>query len=426
MVNNACLNGCDYLMLGFDHELRRGGFAGNSCQIILELGSAISPDALKTRLANLVKQYPILSARPGGVFFPRWNSNGNGVDAPQIRVHRDDPALRQQIFNEPLAINHGELLRFDLIQHGDERMTLIFTWMHALMDAPGAEYLLALIGSAGFAELPLPAARFPQAPRPKPPLKERLKSAWKYLDHLDEFCKFAPRAIGSRHPEAPTALNYRVEKLSVEETEQVRSNCARYAGVLGEAQYHAAVSVLELHRLHQRLGCPSPSYVLPFPVGLRLKGSIEPMFSNQVSMLMFQFLPDQADSLAGAVGALKTQTCQAMRSDLLDSGRTLGELFRFLPLSIYVAVLKHGLRGEICSLFYGDTSAVNPQLTTFLGAPVEDFAHVAAVTPSPGLGVIFYHFRGRLRITILHSARVLNDTEAAEFAANFKQRLLNP
>ena len=32
------LNGSDYLMLGFDHELRRHGFAGNACQIVLEGG----------------------------------------------------------------------------------------------------------------------------------------------------------------------------------------------------------------------------------------------------------------------------------------------------------------------------------------------------------------------------------------------------
>ena len=115
-----------------------------------------------------------------------------------------------------------------------------------------------------------------------------------------------------------------------------------------------------------------------------------------------------------------------MRTGLLDSGIMLGEMFRFLPLSIYVAVLKHGLSGEICSMFYGDTSAVHPELTSFLGAPVEDFAHVAAVTPSPGLGVIFFYFRGRLRITVLHSARVLNDEEAAEFAGDLRERLLNP
>jgi len=53
MRNNARLNGCDYLMLGFDHELRRAGFAGNSCQIVLEIGSAISlPQS--PRRANVV------------------------------------------------------------------------------------------------------------------------------------------------------------------------------------------------------------------------------------------------------------------------------------------------------------------------------------------------------------------------------------
>ena len=41
---NPQLNGSDYLMLGFDYELRRRGFAGNSCQIVLELNFVISPD----------------------------------------------------------------------------------------------------------------------------------------------------------------------------------------------------------------------------------------------------------------------------------------------------------------------------------------------------------------------------------------------
>ena len=115
-----------------------------------------------------------------------------------------------------------------------------------------------------------------------------------------------------------------------------------------------------------------------------------------------------------------------MRAGLLDSGRLLSEMFRFLPLPIYMAVLKQGLRGEICSLFYGDTAAVNPLLTSFLGAPIEDFAHVAAVTPSPGLGVIYYYFRGELRLTVLHATTVLAEVEAQEFAARLRARLLNP
>ena len=410
-------------MLGFDHELRRQGFAGNSCQVILELGSAVSPDALQKRLTALVSRHPVLRARPGGIILPKWKPAGRAAVGPQIRVHRDQSGLCQKLLNEPLAIRRGELVRFDLVEREGGGMGLVFTWAHALMDAPGAEQFLALIGRE---DLPAPSAPAPAPRRPRSRLRERFKLAWKNLHQLDQYCRAAPKSPGSRHPNSPAELQYRVETFSAEETARARANGVRLCGPLGDGQFHATVSVLELHQLQQRLNSPSPSYVLPIPVGLRPKGAVEPLFSNQVGMLMLQFLPEHLASAALAAAALKTQTEQAMRGRLLDSGLILSEMFRFLPLPLYMAILKRGLRGEICSLFYGDTAAVSPLLTSFLGAPVTDFVHVAAVTPSPGLGVIFYYFRGELRVTVLHSARVLTADEAAGFAAGLRARLLNP
>jgi hypothetical protein len=221
-------------------------------------------------------------------------------------------------------------------------------------------------------------------------------------------------------------LQYRVETFSADETARVRANTTRLCGVLGAAQFHAAVALVELHRLQQLLGCASPSYVLPVPVGLRPKGGIEPIFSNQVGMLMLQLLPEQLDTPVQAAAELKKQTADAMRSGLLESGRVLCELFRFLPLSIYMAMVKQGLRGEVCSLFYGDSGNVSPLLTNFLGVPIRDFTHVAAVTPSPGVGVIFYSFGGTLRVTVLHLETVLNEAEAAGYAAGLRASLLEP
>ena len=419
---NLQLNGSDYLMLGFDYELRRCGFAGNSCQIVLELDSTISPDALKKRLADLLNRYPILNARPGGIFLPKWKLPRHPI-TPQVRVHRDSPDLRQQLANEPLAMKRGELLRFDLIERDGRRMDVIFTWAHTLMDANSAEHFLTVVGRE---DVPLPATQPTAQMRAKKPLKERFKLAWKNIRQLDEFCKAAPRSVGLRFPNAPELQKFRVEKFSAEETARVRANGARLCGALGGAQFHASVSMVELHRLHQRLGCASPSYVLPVPVGLRPKGTVEPLFSNQIAMLMTQFLPQQLGSTTDAVATLKSQTAAALRAGLLESGVVLAELFRFLPLPIYVAMLKQGLRGEICSLFYGDTAAVKRLLTTFLGATIEDFAHIGATTPSPGLGVIFYFFRGLMRVTVFHLENHFSEMEAAEFAANLRQRLLNP
>ena len=104
----------------------------------------------------------------------------------------------------------------------------------------------------------------------------------------------------------------------------------------------------------------------------------------------------------------------------------VAELSRCVPLSLYMAIVKYSLGGEIASLFYGDAGSVNPLLTTFLGAPVLDVAHIAAVTESPGIGVIFCRFQNQLRLSVIYASPILRDEEAAEFAANLRRRLLNP
>jgi hypothetical protein len=421
MRGDPQLNGSDYLMLGFDFELRRRGYAGNSCQIILELNAAIAPAALQQRLAELVQRHPILVARPGGIFLPKWKLPRRPVP-PTVRLHRESSGLREKLADEPLAARRGELIRFDLIERAGGRMDIIFTWAHKLMDANSAEHFLAVVGRA---DVPLPATEPPPRRAPKP-LKERLTLARKSVLQLDEFCKAKPRTGGVRFPSAPTVQRHHVEKFSVTETAQVRAHGVRLCGPLGDAQFHAAISMMELHRLHERIGCVSPSYVLPVPVGLRPKGSVEPLFSNQITMLMAQFFPDQLATAAAAVATLKTQTAQALRGGLIESGVLLAELSRILPLRPYVALIKHGLRGEICSFFYGDTAAVTPLLDTFFGANITDFTHIGATTPSPGIGVIFYYFRGELRFTILYLAPHFSADEAKEFATNLRARLLNP
>src|SRR4051812_44260569 len=113
MSNRQNLNGCDVLMLGFDYELRRRGSAGNACQIVMELSSAINSNQLEKRVAELVHQFPVLTSRPGRGWNlkPRWKPTHAVV---RVRVHAESPDLAGKLFNEPLDIRHGELLRFDL------------------------------------------------------------------------------------------------------------------------------------------------------------------------------------------------------------------------------------------------------------------------------------------------------------------------
>lgn len=422
MKGNQPLNGCDYLMLGFDYELRRHGYAGNSCQIILDLAAAVSPDALRRRLDVLVKQCPVLGARATGVIHARWKIPTSAV-APQVRVHCGDAALLTRLVNDSLDVARGELARFDLIEVAGGRMHVIFTWAHALMDAHSAEHFVAV---AGREDLPPPASEFIPLKKPQLPLKTRLQGTWKNLRAYHEFRNVAPRSLGRRHASAPKHQLFRVEKFSAVESAQVRAHATKLAGVFGEAQYHAAVAILELKKFQEQLGCPSPSFVLPVPVGVRPKGNVEPLFSNQISSLLLQLLPVHLESVATAVAALKNQTAHALREGIVDGCAFFTDFLRVVPRPAYMAFMRHGLKGEICSLFYGNTAAVSPLVTTFLGAAIEDFTHNAAVPELPGLGVIFYQFRGELRVTVAHLAETLDENEAAQFAMALRTRLLNP
>jgi len=422
MPGKLPLNGCDYLMLGFDHELRRHGYAGNSCQIELELDAPITPDALRQRIAVLVDRHPILRARPCGWLMPKWKLPRANAPLPQVRVHRDTPGLREKLSDEPLDMPRGELFRLDLIER-TTGMTVIFTWAHTLMDANSAEHFVALLGRE---DIPLPALEPRPASRPPKTFREKLQLGRKSVLQLDGFIKNQPRTVGVRFPAAPKVQRFRVERFSSEETARIRANGVKLCGALGGAQFHTAAVMIELHQLHQRLGQPSASYVLPVPVSLRGKGSVEPLFCNQVTMMMTQFLPAQLDTTATAVAALKPQIAQAMRDGLIEAGVAIAEISRFLPLTPYMFMLKYGLRGEICSFFYGDVAAVTPLLTTFCGAAIRDFTHVGATTPSPGIGAIFYCFRGELRITVFHLETHFTAAEAAAFAQGLRTRLLNP
>ena len=420
MKTTAPFNGSDQLMRSFDYELRRHGFAGNQCQIVLELAGEISSSDLRLRMDALQKEFPIINARASKIFRPHWKimQRVNGI--VPILVHLDTPGLREKIFNEPLCAKRGIQMRFDLIHRDGGKMDLIFTWSHLLMDATAAEHFLTAVSDEKIV-LPKGNLQPPGAPEKWP---QRLELMKKSVAQLDKFCEQQPRALKTRHANAPRVLSYRVEKFSPEETKLIRANGVKLCGALGDAQFHAVAATLELHALHQKLGAATKSYILPMPVGLRPKGRIEPLFSNQVDMLMVQFLPEHLTSDTQAVAALKTQAVQALKENSISYGRKLAELFSFLPLPVFMLVLKHGLKGEICSLFFGDTAAVNPKLENFLGVAVENFTHIAAVTPSPGLGVIFYYFRGELRVTIVHAQTVLTENEAAEFSAALRRRLL--
>src|SRR5450756_1725771 len=204
MKSDQPLNGSDQLMRGFDFESRRNGFAGNQCQIILELASPITRQALVNRMGPLKRDYPMMRASIGGLFKPKWKTRGAIARGIPIEIHRDEPGLRQKLLNVPLYTNQGFLMRFDLIERTDGGMDVIFTWAHTLMDATAAEHFLTAVSDD---KIILPQTN-PQPPGAPAKWPERLELMKKSVAQLDKFCEQQPRALKTRHAGAPRELQY--------------------------------------------------------------------------------------------------------------------------------------------------------------------------------------------------------------------------
>jgi len=81
------------------------------------------------------------------------------------------------LLNESLATQRGELIRFDLIERPDGKTHLIFTWAHALMDAPGLSICSRFSDARNW-----PGGRGMGADTyPRLSLPKRCKLAWKNL-----------------------------------------------------------------------------------------------------------------------------------------------------------------------------------------------------------------------------------------------------
>jgi hypothetical protein len=70
-------------MLGFDYELRRRGFAGNSCQIVLELSTGVDPARLEkaSRRTGPTASHPVLAARA-------WTQSEAALETNDVRHRR--------------------------------------------------------------------------------------------------------------------------------------------------------------------------------------------------------------------------------------------------------------------------------------------------------------------------------------------------
>ena len=438
MTRPVYMNGTDYMMSVFHRHLRSKGCSGNLSHLIL--GVAALPDSavLRGRLGLAVDTFPVLSARQKrGLFslLPYWQlPSKKARRPPSVRTLSADPmhgqsldVLRAEVFNEPLEVEEGELVRFTLIE-GADRAEVIMTWAHSLMDARGAETFLAWIGGEASAKPPFdlldPLTAYTRRAVRNEGVWNDMRQAWKALRWLDRIGTPPPLSLyTARSARAKPRQVARFLSFTQEETTWIRKHSSMLCGYLGETNYYLAASIIELDALCGRCNIPAESYVINLPSNARDKGSNAPVFSNLSVFITHYLRKNEVSDMDSAVKALQYQTRESL-------GMKLGMAFdcfgRRIPPKAYWDRMKIALNDEIGCMFFANTGNAHPDLNRFLGQDVIELHHATSVTCPPGLGVFFHAFESRLCCTIVLIEGLLDEGEASAFAAKLRSRLLHP
>ena len=434
MTAPVLLGGIDVFHLMNDRAMRARGLAGNHCLFVVELAGRLDLARLQARLDRAVAAVPELrwrlDAGPLGVGRPRWVVDPvRGAPTASLREVSGDAELAARI-EALLAVRvDGERpWAFDLLRRPGGGDVVILRHFHALVDARGADRLVAWLGSGdgdGPEDPPPPEERFEVSERPLAPLDRdaRLALAGAYRAHVlalgrTPILSLASAARPGAAPGDPRVLRL---ELSPDET-RVFDRRVRERARLSESSLMVIAATHLAHRALRARGFAPPQHVIPVPVSLDPKAGARRLRGNPLTMLMLSLRAEELDDEPRAIARIAEQQRTAVR-ERLDLGMLAAlDIARWLPTAAYRWLGAQPFRGELASLIFSNPGPVT--IASFAGVPVTAAYPLPTVVSPPGFQVIFSRFAGRLSASIVAAGGVLRQGEGAAMAEALRAALL--
>jgi hypothetical protein len=120
-------------------------------------------------------------------------------------------------------------------------------------------------------------------------------------------------------------------------------------------------------------------------------------------------------TIEAATTAMKQQFTEMTRAKMDESFVTVLELMMRLPSWLFMRVVRHGFKGEICSFFHSHTGAFAPELLEFDGAKITNAYHLPCLGTPPGTGLFFSERDGQINVTMTWREGIMSDEERRVF-----------
>lgn len=418
------LSGADYFQLVLDKHIRKHGTVGNVSRIVIEVEGRIEKSFLLKRLHSLIifNWMKNLKMRRTGIWtIPFWQRFSTDRDFP-LTEHQQVPNIPVEVFNRDIRPESGVLFHLDLMQFTSGNSCLVFSVHHSLMDSKGVQLLMKALGDIEHPERL--DNYFPKEIPSKHSLYYKLKKSFEAKHFIEEFNFKRMATLLANQPKSVPRSQFDVIQFSIEESLKIDANAKLNGSKFGNSAYYMACITRGLNHLLEKRGRGKGDFWIPLPQNQRLRGSVGPVFSNQLSFMFFRIPQEGLSSLPNTIAEITKQMMHQARIGFPAAYSTMMELFRRVPLFIYSFLIKNSSKGATASFSFSDVGEAWSDSTHFLGLPIKDVSHIPANPYIPGFTVVVSRFRGAIKVIVAHIEETIADNEMQIFEEYLRRDLL--
>jgi hypothetical protein len=424
------LSGIDFFQVLVDHHIRRKKGPGHVTRLAIFLKGKLEKEqleqvVLENELCQQIARLRLDSHWGLGYSTLYFTQGRGGSKPPRPSIPIDyqeilGKNIPSELLNAPLDFHKKPPLAIQVLYFKNEEKTcLLFSFHHTVFDHAGVQALIhALNGKTG---VPL----FPPKPL-RPPFSERFKAFFRAIGFAFKEGNASMTAIEKPLPRgSQRRIVFREIVFTKEETAAISANSKAHGTVHHRSAFLLACTCKALHdgvfsqqKKHSFLWAP-------VPVNFRKKGGQDAVLLNGLSFLFYKLKPADLANLEASVSAIQQQMREQMRRQLPQAFLEFTNGYRFVPLPIYYPMFNLPSWGKLSTFSFSSLGESFSGLEHFLGLPVLDIQHFPSNFIVPGLTVVFYEFRGQLRLMSSWVAGQFSGEEQAGVLAAMKVLLLS-
>ena len=397
-MEKKLLKGIDFFQLLIDKHARRKGGVGHIVRLKLEVEGQLQEDFLRANFQKNKLLQKVARARIStnfGIGYPYLFFQKTPADIPIIFNEFNSESTLHGLLNGSLDARKDCPFRVDFFYPNNQQTTLVFSLHHILFDHVGVQNLLASINN----------------PLLDIPLFTKVSAKGSFRKKWIEFFRAVGFAFreGTRKmtvlkrklpAQRPLESNFFEVVFSEEETALIYKNAQKYGAGFNKSSFFLAAVVQSFHLNVFSKQDNHDFFWIPVPVNDRAKGTTSHLLFNGLTFLFYKLKNTECNDLQQIIISLQRQMKTQIKEKLPAAFISFVDAYRFVPLPIYYWQMQLPSWGKLNSFSFSYLGDSFPNLTEFLGHPVQDITHYPSNVVRPGMTVIFYQFKGKLRMVI--------------------------